>query len=67
MQFGEFKSAKRDLSMNQALENKRYKKYLEEEEQKLTKKLDELSKEAAMLKIVLYIIVAFIEGIEWLL
>lgn len=53
--------------MNQALENKRYKKYLEEEEKKLEKKLDELNKEAAMLKIVLYIIVEFFEGIRWLL
>ena len=53
--------------MNQALENKRYKKYLEEEEQKLTKKLDELNKEAAMLKIVRIVIVAFLEGIGWLL
>ncbi|CBK21339.2 uncharacterized protein [Blastocystis hominis] len=47
----EILSAKRDLSMNQALENKRYKKYLEEEEEKLSKKLNMLNKEAIMLKI----------------
>ena len=49
--------------MNPSLENKRYKKYLEEEEEKLSKKLNMLNKEAIMLKIVRSTIVAFFEGI----